>query len=1682
MPVIYPKWIEPVALGATRKKGIDADVKDRSRLKRIRRVCTGEVYRLTAIGQEAVVTLEPCGDLVRSYKTDFYIIDAFWHTFHIDGKPEEFLCLFGPNAIEFHSVVGNKNHPFPLMITINAAFSTKQGILLQRSPQENERGVNVHVYALTNPLNELTPVVVTGRGGFDPHFAFSGIGTEIVGASEAGGYVLVHDLESGQEQLFMVRPCNKTERGMPKNYNSEETYYSGFDLASIMETSMCNHSPGMSSIFSQNSASRASVHNGNGSFLKSSVMSDTPVTFRTPVQARALYSGGRRGMMRKFDGNMEHSFCAKTPVTPLTQGAVRSVSRQELASEVLDMMPHTSTPYTRRGRPTPRGHDRSIFQYSGTPRVWRNTSALSDLIDEADQAFSLDPMAEVCLEQIWIDENPNYTREHRRQMHEKIFTTGDMRGYNYIVLMDRESQVARLLRLEDQSRGGISNYRLKPEYIKCFDCAQVLDRTALFVWELSPREQFALYSGSTKLAHIGIVNCDSYEKEIRYKKVSRLESIDGCEVLITTMDEAAYVCHLPEYCGSRICSDALKKILQNIPNDLRLTFLSKWYCQNNWRFVENVQLMANEPNAEILLLFEHLFSLCGFSPNHIPFFDQLREARSCVTESTSAKKARNLRGVDVTVANYERLLKNRGCMVDHDQLLAEATEKEIRPEDKDRILMRVVVKREAAQDMMESNALAAFQALHNVFESLRIDIRFRSIEDMVVSCLSAVSGVYGLREYTKYYEEQLPVVKRYDFIVEGDLLREEETNACCEELHMFPVFSAEDYLQNLFSFDENLNPFPSKTTWDVKLFTALAAGLGRIRLADFSKYLGSHWMEKLELKADDIPALELANAGNDAKTRVKLFHALRTACRLPTHTAEYLVLPLWRAMTDLFRNEQDLGLCPNANPKLRVPPSLDVQGIWAGRRFRHDLRLDNVAVMLDSQFQTLIPMKPRPNQVEGDFREEQEQFLLSCSLRTLSQAFGRACVIYHCTPVSMDLKLHVSSLCLTGRGYPYNRVIEINSADMDISKMIDWGHYYNGVSHGLSLMGSEHISYDPMWLGLCYARQRDAITGAGVVYAFGLSGHINLINMYTIHEWLARGDNYLVVSILLGSAITSRGSCDINVHKMVTTHLPFMLPTTLLELHINPLVQCAALFSLGMLFAESKHESLTSQIINEMGRPVGDNHPMEHRGTYYMCGGFAVGLINLGKGPQLRYAGTANRCSLVSRLLQLMHGGKRSDIVFPNEKYDVKALVGHVHENDRANIHVTGLPATIALGLLFIRTNDEFVHKCLEIPNNMTSIREIRYDFLCARTVSRMLIEFDNITPTMEYIYKNIPPVVLEPVQAILEQRHEDWINSKHRETGCTAYLYIVGGACFVMGLRFASTRDERMFAVLQDILKLLLPGIRVPGGQLLCKAAGYPAYVHCLNAVLTSIALVMAGSANIDAIRIFRNIRNIKPKIYEHKHSLIHSTYQIAHIGLGMLFMGYGRYAFGTSNMDVAALLISMYPVVSMSVADNRVYLQPLRFLWCIAAKLRLLVPVRTQTMKPVDATCIIRYRYLGRLREAVHQTPYMLPDFKDITEIRLEADGYEKETFKFATEEDRNKFVKEFTQQHGRIHMRPVRRPVQRVVKGIEDCQGLRKGMNKDHGEVLRIAQDDLRALEDQLGSLPVPIGDENFLDEIC
>lgn len=73
------------------------------------------------------------------------------------------------------------------------------------------------------------------------------------------------------------------------------------------------------------------------------------------------------------------------------------------------------------------------------------------------------------------------------------------------------------------------------------------------------------------------------------------------------------------------------------------------------------------------------------------------------------------------------------------------------------------------------------------------------------------------------------------------------------------------------------------------------------------------------------------------------------------------------------------------------------------------------------------------------------------------------------------------------------------------------------------------VALDWEWLSMSIKGQKASGTAAGCFLSFGLTGHIKEVNIYDIHELIARGDRFLTISLLLGCAIAHRGTSDIQV-------------------------------------------------------------------------------------------------------------------------------------------------------------------------------------------------------------------------------------------------------------------------------------------------------------------------------------------------------------------------------------------------------------------------------------------------------------------------------------------------------------------------------------------------------------------------
>lgn len=90
-----------------------------------------------------------------------------------------------------------------------------------------------------------------------------------------------------------------------------------------------------------------------------------------------------------------------------------------------------------------------------------------------------------------------------------------------------------------------------------------------------------------------------------------------------------------------------------------------------------------------------------------------------------------------------------------------------------------------------------------------------------------------------------------------------------------------------------------------------------------------------------------------------------------------------------------------------------------------------------------------------------------------------------------------------------------------------------------------------------------------------------------------------------------------------------------------------------------------------------------------------------------------------------------------------------------------------------------------------------------------------------------------------------------------------------------------------------------------------------------------------------------------------MHYGYNMAiNMAIGFLFLGSGAYTFSRSEPAIAALLISTYPILPSSAADNRFHLQALRHFYVMAIETRLLQARDIDTGKFVNVEVSVKVR----------------------------------------------------------------------------------------------------------------------------
>lgn len=756
---------------------------------------------------------------------------------------------------------------------------------------------------------------------------------------------------------------------------------------------------------------------------------------------------------------------------------------------------------------------------------------------------------------------------------------------------------------------------------------------------------------------------------------------------------------------------------------------------------------------------------------------------------------------------------------------------------------------------------------------------------------------------------------------------------------------------------------------------------------------------------------------------------------------------------------------------------------WLYRMFDRDRRAKEVARLLSSSRPATIRAPRRPEQSDHDFELYKQSRLVLAANRQAAICVGRgAFCLGAVQPLPTEL-LNAPPLALTGRFPPQTAVVSLDpthhSADLNV-----WAEFSNGVATALQVSeGAElkrgwilHHRVDPS-ASVGGQQGQQAATGsahshAGFLCGLGLRGYLKVLPVADCYKYLRPQHDATSVAIILGMAASSVGSMDTGLTRMCCVHIPSMLPASYPDMEVPSPVQCAAVLSLGLIFARSAHRMMTELLVAEMGRRPSDR-ALHDREGYALSAGFALGCICLGRGADA--PGLAD-LQLETWLLRYVHGGPEMPVPGAAARGDQKQNPNHdpatcsslICEPEGINTSVTSMAGCVALALVFLRTNNEAVASRIVVPQNVFQLDYIRPDFAMLRLVARCLIMWDGIEASEAWMEGQLPPFLFQlerdaaaaraaaaqprapaPLAPFVQEaatpppwrQAAQWpltpplgtppMEALHRglragafspAPAASAAFYtpspmpggslghtggvgafggaggrasvgrsplgggampmaalsaaqarglefvgdaseidwllvgqtkasLIAGACAAIGLRFAGTADAAAKRLLIDRLRKCrdakrstehparMASLPTPGMDL-----DRSTLETCQSATAMALGMVMAGTGDLDSLRILRSLRKCADL------ETSYGVHMATHMAIGFVFLGGGRYTFSQDSLSIAALLMASFPRFPTSLTDNRCHLQAFRHLYVLAARHRCFEAIDVDTRQPAD------------------------------------------------------------------------------------------------------------------------------------
>ncbi|XP_008202865.1 anaphase-promoting complex subunit 1 [Nasonia vitripennis] len=1641
--------------------------------------------------------------LQTSFCCETNIVHATWCKFYVEDKDQIMKCKIGnlqkfyKTAVDCVCLVDSytlkvftefgENYSSSLQFKVSAVWSTKYGILLERSIQpaapyssfskltlDNTKNVSTTeephtptVYSLTHPLDDICPVLIKyGNTSYTWDTSL-----RILFTSSEPSFAFVFDAKSGLHSIYKIRKASKEECQII-NASSENTSL----IYNSMFSSSLNHTSN-TAIGLKNSTCRTHLSNLG--------------TSSSPFRSRAA-SCTTTGSAN-ISLSSQHLSRSHSPMATISRC-------QSPTNPIFSTMNNSSGGYFGH-------HSRSSHQTLLALSAGQSDRNAGHYNRPTNQYLNNSPMGatvpELCLEHIWT-ENPALIKDNNADHASRVFLTTDLIGQTYLCYLIQNQYRLYLVRLEKsnepnqiimgmvntitakdaislpklnmmavmESNGNIiiysgtsfigklhipnvvpnivgNNYVLSSVYGRDF-LSPYPRRSSLISPNRQSTPDVKFDEGVHLLSPVGggaYTQLDMIDNSLFDGGPVQLKSAVSNKLILEYGDSNYVKMTLPTLKGSPLVLMCLQTLKNILPRDLGMQLLVKWYVARNAPGPEDLSI-----NQEWNLFLNIFFTLFGYDINklHINMNNDLDPASEHYSPIILSKKQKTI---------------NNGSNDDWSYLVASEVTSHVQTFLYDAIGLHKWKHKENNDtvDVMESeniklikvNIQSQFAAhlpnilfsLHLLYEELKLSSIMSESLFLLSKLLYQLSMDLNLHVYRQHYFSDFPVLSKNqtEFLV-----NDADTNKIA-----IPSFISADTpsifknLYNLLTFS-NVTSYPylvqvNPTSRNlIQLFAMLKRqkDIKILELDHFFKTISSvtneaeYVSEKSEKETMEEIIMHCHKTGINKQQLENMPLGLRFIFSNVIHQCRENPPTNWPASVYELIDRQDLAvlqkkifdsyyldstqdkIVKNNSDDVEHNDGMEFDYTILRLRFNLDHRVREVRKLLDSSEPVRIAIIQRPDVSDHEFIVEQEKFLHALCTRTMALPIARGMFTLRTSMPMNTEQLPIPKLCLTGKAPPRGTTVELTHIDVPANMNL-WPLFHNGVATGLCIHPSAQ-NVDSTWI--VYNKQQQGEFGiehSGFLMALGLNGHLKNLAPFSMYEYLVECHESTSVGLLLGLSATHRSSMDVAMTKLLSLHVETLLPPTSIELNVQQNVQVAALMGVGLVYQGTNHRHIAHALLSEIGRPPGPEMKNSvDRESYSLTAGLALGLVVLSSG------GGSDLASIPDTLHYYMVGGNtRPFSGAQKDKY--KSPSYQIREGDSINIDVTSPGATMALGLMYLKTNNHAVAEWMAAPNTQYLLDFVRPDFLLLRILAKSLILWDEIEPSKTWVSSHVPDIVAKyklqkPTANISEPIDLETINQ--------AYCNIIAGACMAVGLKYAGTENMIAFNTLYHFLKMFM----TLSHKSVAELAGKATIETCLNVVLLAASIVMAGTGNLDILRVCRYMRT---RVGPTNSVVTYGSHVATHMALGFLFLGGGSYTLSNDPSSVAALVISLFPKFPTHSNDNRYHLQALRHFYVLATEPRLLLPKDIDNKKYCYAKIRLTFQSDSQNegQKIVLKAPCLVPQLDRLDKIELDDDRYWKITF----DKDRNfDLLKEILNANCVLHVK------QRAgcLSHTEDPQGFR------------------------------------------